>query len=101
MLLRAVVAAGGLTFIATGFGVLLSNSCRTVVWGSSGSERAGNFTATCHDAAVTGGMSQGVAALISFLAGTALLLLVFLPAYLAKRRETVEVWESGSLEVRE
>ena len=87
MLLRAVVAAGGLTFIATGLGVLFSQTCRTVVWGPAGSDRAGNFTATCHDAAVAGGMSQGLAALISFLAGTALLLLVFLPGYIARRRE--------------
>lgn len=87
MLLRAVVAAGGLTFIATGIGVFFSNSCRTVVWGPAGSARAGNFTATCHDAVVTGGMSQGFAALISFLAGTALITLVMIPAYLSRRRE--------------
>lgn len=94
MLLRAVVAAGGLTFIATGFGVLFSTTCRTVVWGPAGSDRAGNFTATCHDAAITGGMSQGIAALLSFAAGTALIALVVIPAWLARRRGESDVLEA-------
>ena len=79
MLLRAVLALGGLSFVVTGVGIALSRSCRTVVWGSSGSDRAGNLSATCHDLVVQGGMSQGVAAGISVAAGLLLLALLALP----------------------
>lgn len=79
MLLRAVLALGGLSFVATGVGIALSRSCRTVVWGPSGSDRAGNLSATCHDLVVQGAMSQGVAATISVAAGLLLLALLALP----------------------
>lgn len=32
MLLRFVVALGGLAFLITGFGVLLAGTCRSVTW---------------------------------------------------------------------
>ena len=82
MLLRAVIALGGLSFIATGVGIAMSKSCRTVVWGSSGSERAGTLSATCHDLVVQGAMSQGVAAAVSVTAGVLLLTLLAAPTLL-------------------
>lgn len=85
MLLRAVIALGGLSFIATGIGIALSKSCRTVVWGPTGSERAGNLSATCHDLVVQGAMSQGVAAAISVAAGLLLLALLAAPTLLRRK----------------
>lgn len=86
MLLRAVVALGGLTFLATGAGIMFSNACRSVLWGSAGSDRAGNLTATCHDAMIEGAMPQGIAAAISFAAGTVLILMVVIPSIVSRRR---------------
>ena len=80
LLLRVVVAIGGLTFIATGVGVFFSDTCQSVTWGSRGREHAGNFTATCHDTVVSGGMSQGVAGMLAVAAGLVLVALVMLPS---------------------
>ena len=80
VVLRVVVAIGGLTFIATGIGIFFSETCQSVTWGSRGRAHAGNFTATCNDAVVSGGMSQGVAGLIAVTAGLVLLALVMLPS---------------------
>lgn len=80
MLLRVVVAIGGLTFIATGIGILFSDTCKSVTWGSRGREHAGNFTATCNDIVVNGGMSQGVAAMLAATAGVLIVVLVMLPS---------------------
>lgn len=80
VLLRVVVAIGGLTFIATGLGIYFSDACQSVTWGSRGKDHAGNFTATCNDMVVNGGMSQGVAGLLAVSAGLFLLVLVTLPA---------------------
>ena len=80
LLLRAVVAIGGLTFVATGIGVFFSDTCQSVTWGSRGREHAGNFTATCHDTVVSGGMSQGVAGMLAVAAGLVLVALVMLPS---------------------
>lgn len=85
MLLRAVLALGGLSFIATGIGIAFWKSCRTVVWGPTGSERGGNLSATCHDLVVQGAMSQGVAAAVSVAAGLLLLVLLAAPALLRRR----------------
>ena len=79
LLLRVVVAIGGLTFIATGIGVFFSDTCQSVAWGSRGREHAGNFTATCHDTVVSGGMSQGVAGMLAVAAGLLIVALVMLP----------------------
>ena len=80
LLLRVVVAIGGLTFIATGIGVFFSDTCQSVTWGSRGREHAGNFTATCHDTVVSGGMSQGVAGMLAVAAGLLIVALVMLPS---------------------
>ena len=80
LLLRVAVAVGGLSFVATGLGILFSKTCRSVVWGPTGSERAGNLSATCHDLVIQGSMSQGIAAAISLTAGITLLALLALPA---------------------
>ena len=57
--------------------MFLSDSCRSVTWGSGGSERAGNFTATCQDALVDGAMSQGAAGVPATVAGLLLILMVY------------------------
>ena len=80
LLLRVVVAIGGLTFIATGIGVFFSDTCQSVTWGSRGREHAGNFTATCHDTVANGGMSQGVAGMLAVAAGLVIVMLVMLPS---------------------
>jgi hypothetical protein len=80
VLLRIAVAVGGLTFLATGLGVLFSDRCRSVTWGSRGDTRAGNFTAVCHDSVVAGGMSQGVAGIIAIAAGLAIVTMVMVPS---------------------
>ncbi len=36
MLLRLVLALGGITFVVTGLRILLSDSCNSVTWGSRG-----------------------------------------------------------------
>ena len=79
VLLRVVIALGGLSFIVTGIALMLSSGCRSVVWGPAGSDRAGTFTATCHDLVVEGGMSQGMASLVSIAAGTVLVVAVAAP----------------------
>ena len=89
LLLRVVIAVGGLTFIATGIGILLSDACHTVTWGSRGREHAGNFTATCHDVVAGGGMSQGLAGLLSVVAGLVIIAVVILPS-LRPRLKTPE-----------
>lgn len=80
LLLRVVVAIGGLTFVATGVGIYISSTCQSVTWGSRGRAHAGNFTATCHDAVVNGGMSQGVAGLLAVAAGVGIVVVVMLPS---------------------
>ncbi len=85
LLLRVVVAIGGLTFLITGIGVLLDDRCTSVTWGSRGGDtRAGNFTAVCHDSVVAGGMSQGVAGLIAITAGTVIVATVMAPQLLSR-----------------
>lgn len=79
MLLRLVLALGGITFLATGIGIFFTDSCDSVTWGSRGADRAGNFTATCHDAFVDGAMSQGAASLLAMTAGLLLVLTVSAP----------------------
>ena len=90
MLLRLVVALGGITFLATGIGILLSDSCRSVTWGSRGAERAGNFTATCQDVFVEGAMSQGAAGVLAMAAGLLLVLSVSVPLLASRAAELVE-----------
>jgi hypothetical protein len=87
MLLRLVVALGGITFLATGIGIFLTDSCRSVTWGSRGAERAGNFTATCHDAFVDGAMSQGMAGIVAMTAGLLLVLTVSVPLLRSRAAE--------------
>ncbi len=84
VLLRVAVAIGGLTFLVTGIGVLLSDGCRSVTWGSRGNARAGNFTAVCHDSVVAGGMSQGLAGLIAIAAGIVIVATVMAPQLLSR-----------------
>ena len=79
MLLRLVVALGGITFVATGISILYTDSCDSVTWGSRWTERAGNFTATCHDAFVDGSMRQGAAGMLAMAAGMLLILTVSVP----------------------
>jgi hypothetical protein len=79
MLLRLVVALGGITFLATGISISFRDSCNSVTWGSRGVDRAGNFTATCHDAFVEGAMSQGAASFLAMAAGLLLVLTVSMP----------------------
>ncbi len=85
LLLRVAVAIGGLTFLITGIGVLLSDGCRSVTWGSRGNARAGNFTAVCHDSVVAGGMSQGLAGLIAIAAGIVIVATVMVPQLFPRR----------------
>ena len=79
MLLRLVVALGGITFLVTGINIYFRDSCNSVTWGSRGVDRAGNFTATCHDAFVEGAMSQGAASFLAVAAGLLLVLTVSVP----------------------
>jgi len=79
MLLRLVVVLGGITFVVTGISVFLTDSCNSVTWGTRGSERAGNFTATCQDVLVDGAMSQGTAGVLAVAAGLLLILTVSAP----------------------
>lgn len=74
MILRVVAVLGGLTLIATGTAVALSETCHSVVWGPSGSDRAGRFSATCVEVADVG-MPQATAAALAI--GVGALLLVF------------------------
>ncbi len=74
MILRVLVALGGLAFISSGVAVLLSDTCNSVVWGSGGGTRAGRFSATCVEA-IDVGMPQVTAATIAI--GIGALLLVF------------------------
>ncbi len=80
LLLRIGVAVGGLTFLATGAGIVFNDTCRSVIWGSRGGNGIGNFTATCYDVIADGGMSQGVAGLIAITTGVLILVIVLLPA---------------------
>jgi hypothetical protein len=89
MLLRLVVALGGITFVATGLSILLADSCNSVTWGSRGSQRAGNFTATCHDVLVDGAMSQGAAGILAAAAGLLLILMVSVPMLSSRVEEFV------------
>lgn len=79
MLVRLVLALGGITFLATGIGIFLTDSCISVTWGSRGAARAGNFTATCHNAFVDGAMSQGAAGIVATAAGMLLVITVTAP----------------------
>ncbi len=86
MLLRIVVALGGLTLIGSGIGILISDSCEAVLWGSRGRPGAGNFTATCQNVVSTGTMSQGIAGFVAIAFGVAILALVAIAPRLANRR---------------
>ena len=90
MLLRLVVALGGITFVVTGISIFFTDSCNSVTWGSRGIERAGNFTATCHKAFVDGAMSQGVAGLMAMTAGLLLVLTVSLPLLRGRATELIK-----------
>jgi hypothetical protein len=87
MIFRVVVALGGLTFIASGVTVLLSDTCQSVVWGPSGSDRAGRFSATCVDA-VGAGMPQVTAAAIAIGLGSVLLVCTVVPVIMRRRSES-------------
>jgi hypothetical protein len=89
MLLRLVVALGGITFVATSLSILLRDSCNSVTWGSRGSQRAGNFTATCHDVLVDGAMSQGAAGMLAMSAVLLLILMVSVPMLRSRAAEFV------------
>lgn len=98
MLLRLVVALGGITFVATGISILFTDSCKSVTWGSRDIERAGNFTATCHEAFIDGAMSQGVAGLMAMVAGFLLVLTASLPPSRSRSRTRQAL--SDNLEAR-
>ncbi|MCL1593746.1 MAG: hypothetical protein M3132_05270 [Actinomycetia bacterium] len=87
MLLRIVLALGGLTLLGTGIGILFSDTCEAVLWGSRGRTGVGNFTATCQDVVSSGTMSSGVAAFIAIAAGIAVLVLVAIGPILANARD--------------
>jgi hypothetical protein len=87
MIVRVVVALGGLTFFASGIAVLLSDTCQSVVWGPGGSERAGRFSATCVAAAGTG-MPQMTAAAIAIGVGSVLLVCSLVPLIMLRRSES-------------
>ncbi len=89
MLLRLVVALGGITFAATGISIFISDSCNSVTWGSRGSDRAGNFSATCHEAFVDGAMSQGAAGFLAMAAGMVLIVTVSLPLMRSRAAEFI------------
>jgi hypothetical protein len=92
MIFRVVVALGGLTFVASGLAVLLSDSCHSVVWGPDGSERAGRFSATCVEA-VGVGMPQVTAGAIAIGIGALLLVFSLVPVLMrryASADETVD-----------
>ncbi len=89
MLLRLVVALGGITFVATGFGIFFSDSCDSVTWGSRGTDRAGNFSATCHDALVDGAMGQGTASVLAMAAGLLLIITVSVPLLRSRASELI------------
>ena len=90
VLLRVAIALGGLSFVVTGIALMLSSGCRSVVWGPAGSDRAGTFTATCHDLVVEGGMSQGMASLVSIVAGTILVVSVAAPSLRTRLSSSAE-----------
>lgn len=79
MLLRLVVALGGITFLVTGISIYFTDSCSSVTWGSRGVARAGTFTATCHDVFVEGAMGKGAASFLAVGAGLLLVLTVSAP----------------------
>jgi len=89
MLLRLVVALGGITFVVTGISIFISDSCNSVTWGARGTERAGTFTATCHNAFVDGSMSQGVAGILAMSAGIVLILTVSVPLLRSRASEFI------------
>lgn len=89
MLLRLVVALGGITFVVTGISIFISDACNSVTWGSRGTERAGNFTATCHNVFVDGSMSQGVAGILAMAAGLVLILTVSVPMFRRRASELI------------
>jgi hypothetical protein len=76
MLLRLVLALGGVSFLAAGIGIFFTDSCNSITWGSRGSERAGSFTATRRDVFVDDGMSRGAAGIMAMAAGLLLVLTV-------------------------
>ena len=86
MIVRVALALGGLTFVLTGIAVLTSNSCRSVIWGQGGSDKAGRFSATCADALIDGGMAQSTAGAIAIAAGLALIIAVTLDLATEKYR---------------
>ncbi len=87
MLLRIVVALGGLTLLGTGIGILTSDGCESVMWGSRGRTGVGNFTATCLDAVSSGAMSQGVAGFLAIAAGITILVLALVGPIIAAVRD--------------
>ena len=86
MIVRVALALGGLTFVLSGIAVLTSDSCRSVIWGQSGSDRAGRFSATCAAVLTDGGMAQTTAGAIAIAAGLALIIAVTLDLATAKYR---------------
>ncbi len=90
MLLRLVVALGGITFLVTGISIFFTDSCNWVTWGSRGTKRAGNFTATCRDACGEGSMSQGMAGVLATAAGLLVILSVSVPLLAGRAAELVE-----------
>jgi len=78
MIFRVIIALGGLTFVASGIAISMSEGCRSVIWGDGGSERAGRFSATCIEIA-DAGMSPAVAATLAIALGMAIILLALVP----------------------
>ena len=81
MLLRLVLALGGITFVVTGLRILLSDSCNSVTWGSRGTPRGGIFSAICHEAIADGARSQGAAGILALIAGVLLILTISVPLF--------------------
>ena len=90
MLLRLAVALGGITLLATGISIFFTDSCNWVTWGSRGTERAGNFSATCRDVFVEGSMSRGAAGVLAMAAGLLLILTVSVPLLRSRATELVK-----------
>lgn len=85
MVVRAILALGGMSFLVSGIAISLSDSCQSVVWGDAGNDRAGRFSATCVQA-LDQGMSQAMAASAAIAIGMAILLVAIVPLLGWRRR---------------
>ena len=94
MIVRFALAIGGLTLVVTGVAVLSSETCRSVIWGQGGSDRAGRFSATCADVLTDGGMAQSTAGAIAIAAGLAMVFAVTVDLVTAKYRSHTSLPDS-------